>query len=297
MTKLSKAEKLPEQHRYFNISVIWIAYYRWVLRLLYRLRIPHEAVTLFSILSGVASAWFYYQGQFLPAALLLHFKDVLDACDGALARLTGRGHLLGRYLDSVGDFAVLTLVMAVITLRAAEGSPTYLFWGPLAILSTFIQCSFFNYYQLSFQGCVGSERLSSRRDERRRADLQEMEPQRLQYLLTRALRALYLVVYSWQDSMVAAVDNHLRKRCPGCTDRDWYDRRGLLVAQSALCFGTHIFVLIAATVFGHPEWGLVFIATAMNLYLAILLSIRRLRPANHRGRPEVEENLTERKRV
>ena len=122
MLDIEKSEKLPREHRYFNISVIWIFYFRAVIRVLYRLRIPHELVTAFSILSGILSAILFYYGIFIPAAIALHLKDVFDACDGALARLTQRGHLIGRYVDSLGDFVSLTLVMLAIGLAPHCGS-------------------------------------------------------------------------------------------------------------------------------------------------------------------------------
>lgn len=265
---LSRAEKLPREHRYLNISVLWIPYYRWVLRLFYYLHVPHEVVTSFSIISGLLSAFWFYHGSFLIAAIALHLKDVFDACDGALARLTGRGHLIGRYLDSLGDFLVLTAVMGAIALRAATLSPIYFFWGALAILATFIQCSFFNYYQLAYLERFGIDRLSSRRDER---DREEVSTGTVVLILNR----LYLIVYGWQDRFVAAVDNHLRKQMPAVTDQQWFGHRGLMVAQSALCFGTQIFVVIVAALVGRPKLALPFIGVVMTIYLAVLLWTRR----------------------
>lgn len=276
MDDLSGSEKLPPQHRYFNISVIWIFYFRLVLQLLYRLRIPHELVTLASIVCGAASALLFYRGHLLPAAIFLHFKDVFDACDGALARLTGRGHLIGRYLDSLGDFLVLTLVLGAIALRAAESnSAVYLFWGALAIISTFIQCSFFNFYQLAFLERFGIGTLSSKRDESGRDDLAKSSYSWLGRAVLTSLNALYLVIYGWQDRLVAAVDNRLRKRLPSVAGDTWYGYHPLLVAQSALCFGTHIFAIIVFALLKRPHWALVFISIAMNFYLIILLSYRR----------------------
>jgi phosphatidylglycerophosphate synthase len=274
MINIAKAEKLPREHRYFNISVLWIPYYRWALRLFYALRIPHEVVTALSIIAGLASAWWFYQGQLLVAAIAFHFKDVFDACDGALARLTGRGHLIGRYLDSLGDFLVITAVLGAITLRAAEVSTAYWFWGGLAVVSTFLQCSLFNYYQLAYLERFGIDRLISRQDERGRSELKRTEGSTAGRMIVRGLNRLYLIVYGWQDRLVAAVDNHLRKRNPGVNDQIWYGHRKLMTAQSALCFGTHIFVVIIAALVGRPAWALPFIVVAMNLYLLILLGVR-----------------------
>lgn len=100
------------------------------------------------------------------------------------------------------------------------------------------------------------------------------------------LRFAYIVVYSWQDRFVAAVDNTLLKRCPTCPRTDWYGDKPLMVLQSPLCFGTHILVLIVSALLGRPEYGLVFVVTVMNLYLLFVLYYRR----NHflRRLPQLE---------
>lgn len=271
---LSRAEKLPPEHRYLNISVLFIPWYRWMLRLLYWLRVPHEVATALSLACGFLAAYCFYQGTLLLAAVSLHFKDIFDACDGALARLTGRGHLIGRYLDSLGDFAVLTLVLGAIALRAAEASSIYYLWGALAIVATFIQCSFFNYYQLAYLELYGIDRLSSQRDERDRNDLTARFDSGIGRIAVAILHRLYLIIYGWQDRVVAAVDNHLRKRTPTASKRHWYGNRGFMVAQSALCFGTHIFVIIVATLLGRPQWALPAIGAGLTIYLAALLALR-----------------------
>jgi phosphatidylglycerophosphate synthase len=274
MPDIEKSEKLPPEHRYFNISIIWIFYFRRVIRLLYQLGIPHEAVTLLSILSGILSAYLFYHGSFIAAAVTLHFKDVFDACDGALARLTGRGHLIGRYVDSLGDFVSLTLVMLAIGWRAYQaGSPIYLFWMGFAIVSTFIQCSFFNYYQLAYLEEFGIERLSSKKDEIHRRD---------QYLISRTgkpllriLRFFYLIIYGWQDWFVARVDKWLYARSGCASTQTWYGNKTFMTLQSPLCFGTQIFVIIVFAIPGRPEYSLVAIAVGLNILLTLVLLLRR----------------------
>jgi len=202
MDTIEQSRKFAPEKRYFNVSVLWIFYFRAVLRLLYRLRVPHEAVTLFAIAIGLVSAYLFYGGHVIAAAVTLHFKDVFDACDGALARLTGRGHLIGRYMDSVGDFAALTAVLAAISVRAASlGYGNYLLWGILAWLSLFIQCSFFNYYQLAYAEQAGGKRLSSERDELSRHDADAYAGSFGKRATLKILRLLYIIVFGWQASI------------------------------------------------------------------------------------------------
>lgn len=282
MDSIEQSKKFSPEQRYFNISVLWIFYFRSVLRLLYRLRIPHEAVTLLAITIGLTAAYFFYAGYLIAAAVALHFKDIFDACDGALARLTGRGHLIGRYLDSVGDFAALTAVLAAITIRAVEsGAEVYIIWGMAAWLSLFIQCSFFNYYQLAYAEQAGEKRLSSERDERARHDIDMGTGSWVRRIILGTLRFLYIVVYSWQDKLVAGVDRWLRTRS-GCRfDREWYGDKTLMTLQSPLCFGTHIFIIIVCAVAGIPRFALPFIAVIMNIYLFGVMLYRMRRGTKH----------------
>ncbi|WP_018111697.1 CDP-alcohol phosphatidyltransferase family protein [Thermus igniterrae] len=63
---------------------------------------PHHLVLLHTLLVLLA-AWLLWQGQGLPAALLLQVKTVLDNADGQLARLRKEVTELGRYLDTELD--------------------------------------------------------------------------------------------------------------------------------------------------------------------------------------------------
>jgi phosphatidylserine synthase len=274
MIDLEKSEKLPKDRRYFNISIIWIFYFRSVIRLLYRLRIPHEVVTLLSITFGLLAAYLFYTGQYLWAALGLHLKDIFDASDGALARLTGRGHLIGRYLDSLGDFLALTAVMGAITLRMLQAGETiYLIIGPLAIVSTFIQCSYFNYYQLTYVETFGIKTLSSKRDETCRDDIEQAHRSRPGQITLQALRFFYRIIYAWQDRLIDGTERRMRDKT--MRSREYYHgNKFLMTLQSVLCFGTHIFIMIAFAAIGHPEYALTFIAGAMNIYLLSLLYLR-----------------------
>lgn len=276
MVDLEKAEKLPKERRYFNISIIWIFYFRYAIRLFYFFKIPHEILTLGSIGFGFISAYYFYHGSLIIAAVTIHLKDILDASDGAIARLTDRGHLIGRYLDSVGDFAALTAILGAIALYAKYHiSETYLIWGGIAILSTFIQCSFFNYYQLAYLETFGIQSLSSKRNEIGRDDLNKsFKSPPLRFLL-KGLHFLYIIIYSWQDKLVAVIDNLLLNKGHSLSNDEKFSNKTLMALQSALCFGTHIFIIIIFALLGKPEYSLIFISLIMNIYLLIVLYLRK----------------------
>lgn len=84
-------------------------------RFLARFDVHPNTVTIWSMVFGVASAYFFAQGCFyydgvtglvnnLVAILLLMIADILDCTDGQLARMTGKKSRMGRILDGVAGF-------------------------------------------------------------------------------------------------------------------------------------------------------------------------------------------------
>ena len=75
-----------------------------------------NTVTIWSMIIGAASAWFFAPGSFhyegtwglvmnIIAIVLLMVADIFDCTDGQLARLSGKKSRLGRILDGVAGFA------------------------------------------------------------------------------------------------------------------------------------------------------------------------------------------------
>ncbi|UCD17815.1 MAG: hypothetical protein JSV44_02620, partial [Candidatus Zixiibacteriota bacterium] len=67
----------------------------------------------------------------------------------------------------------------------------------------------------------------------------------------------------------------IARRTPAMPSRWRFGYKSLMVLQSALCFGTHIFIIIIFALWGKPHYALVFIGTFMNLYLAFVLYLRK----------------------
>ena len=267
--------KLPRSWRYFNISVIWIFYYESVVRVFYRMRVRHEVVTFLSIGCGLIAAWMIVSAdsliEFLLVAVLVHLKDLFDACDGALARMTGTGHRLGRFLDTIGDGVVFTAWIAVCAFRGiTEGVAPLaaIRWATVTWLSLFLQCSYFNFHQLHYVRLSGAE-LTSRLDERGEHSSGVVS----------VLAWIYDLWFGWQDWLIAWLDRIQRGAIglPAFSlDRrndDWYTRRLFMVANSVLCFGTHALILIICLVFQSPLWFLPIITVGLNIYwLGIVLA-------------------------
>jgi phosphatidylglycerophosphate synthase len=272
----SKAEKFTGDAKYFNISVVWIFYYRYVIRLFYYLKFNPLTVLTMSILSGLLSSLFLFRESMILSAIFLHYKDIFDACDGSLARLTDQTSRLGRFLDSLGDMFVLTVLIAVVTFKAYDpsGNALYLVLGVITWLSLFIQCSYFNYYQLKYADSLKIDRLVAQTNENVKSDYSMKESTPL-----KILRIIYMLAYGWQDHIINAVNSvslrYLKQR-HGFDIAKWYRYKPFLVLNSALCFGTHIFVFIICIIFGKPTLALWIISCMFNLYFAVILIARIL---------------------
>jgi phosphatidylglycerophosphate synthase len=264
-----RMEKLPPRSRYLNVSVIWIFYYPQVIRVLFALGVRHEVVTGLSIASGLAAAGLIastssYLGLLL-AALLVHGKDLFDACDGALARLTGTGHRTGRFLDTIGDGIAFTALIAALAIRETHSGTTpttVLLWSAAAWLSLFLQCSYFNYYQLHYTARVGGS-TASRLDEH---DTATEGP------FLRMLVRIYCWWFAWQDQLIARWDERARRLVAVGGDVNdalcerWFTDRRFLIANSPLCYGTHAFVLMLCLVVDRPGWFFPAVVVVMNMY-------------------------------
>jgi hypothetical protein len=94
------------------------------------------------------------------------------------------------------------------------------------------------------------------------------------------LARIYDLWFGWQDRLIARFDGWQRQRSGLPNDPlhpandAWFDHRNLMVANSALCFGTHAFVLIVCLVAGSPFWFLPLVVVGMNLYWSTIILTR-----------------------
>lgn len=82
-----------------------------VARLLLRLHVPPDAVTIVGTVGVVAAAlWFFPRGELLTGVLVITGFVFSDLLDGTMARLSGRTSTWGAFLDStldrMGDSAI-----------------------------------------------------------------------------------------------------------------------------------------------------------------------------------------------
>ena len=87
-----------------------------------------NTVTIWSMIIGAGSAWFFAQGSFyyggttgliynIIAIALLMAADILDCTDGQLARLTGKKSRIGRILDGIAGFTWFLPIYVLLVWR------------------------------------------------------------------------------------------------------------------------------------------------------------------------------------
>lgn len=93
-----------------------------------------NTITIWSMVIGAASAWFFAQGSFyygdnitgsttlgliynIIAIFLLMWADIFDCTDGQLARLTGKKSRIGRILDGLAGFTWFFPIYVALVIR------------------------------------------------------------------------------------------------------------------------------------------------------------------------------------
>jgi phosphatidylglycerophosphate synthase len=243
---------------------------------LYRTPVIPNQVTLAGVVVGLVSAVMYgfdTPSATVAAGILLWMKDVLDSADGQLARAKGMHSRAGRFLDSIGDFAVNLAVFAMITLvlLSRTGSPGVLLLGIAGFLGISLRISYHVLYQVSFLHQENAYALNRTNEELREED-RRGDP------FTVRLQSLYQILYGWQDRLMACLDRWCRRTVPSKEEiiHQWYrDQIGLRIS-GFLGMGTEVCVLVIFSVMDRLELYLFFNAIVQNGLWLAAIAYRRL---------------------
>ncbi len=190
------------------------------------LPVTPNQVTLVSTLCGIAggAALIAKPAQLLPAALLFYLKDIFDSADGQLARATGQFSRRGRFWDSLGDFAVNGALFAGIAAALVHEGMAPVWALVLSLtgwLGVNLRVSYQVFYQTSYLHHLGAYETNRVTEELRDEDL-------AQDALTVLLQKIFIVLYGWQDRLIAALDAACRNRRGDPPADAWYtDKTGL----------------------------------------------------------------------
>lgn len=93
-------------------------------------------ITALSFIGHLPIAWALYDGRTYLAAYLLIVFGLMDALDGALARVQNSASLLGVFFDSVTDRFKEVILYAALGAYAAKFEPTIQPWVVAAVAGT-----------------------------------------------------------------------------------------------------------------------------------------------------------------
>lgn len=191
MPKLSKEDKFIDFSDYGRPIATFLAYH------CSRVKINAIQITICFFLTGLLCAYCVYTHQLIWAAFLLMLKNILDAVDGEIARITKHPSFIGRYLDSVFDFIINLLIF--FTILMVENSSKTVFI--LAFLGIEFQCSIYNYYYVILRRRLNNDE-TSRIIEYRKPIAYHYESQKI----ANVLHAIFLCLYILFDALVLLLD-------------------------------------------------------------------------------------------
>jgi phosphatidylglycerophosphate synthase len=191
MPKLSNEDKFVDFSDYSRFLATFLAYH------LSKIKINAIHVTIVFLLAGLASAYFIYTQHLIWAAVFLMIKNILDAVDGEIARITKHPSIIGRYLDSVFDF-IINLLIFIAILSITNTSIWVFIW---AFLGIEFQCSIYNYYYVILRRRLNNDE-TSRIIEYEKPVAYHYESQKI----VNVLHAIFLSLYIIFDVFVVFLD-------------------------------------------------------------------------------------------
>jgi phosphatidylglycerophosphate synthase len=285
MFDIEKIHKLPKSHRFFDVNDLWYFPNRWVLRVLYPLPVSANQITLLALIMGIVSAGFYLSNNaysLVGAALFLYAKLFLDNVDGNLARVRGEESRFGRFFDSFTDFSVTLIVYLAITWRIVEETSDGSLWllGGVAMVSGFIQCSYFVFYLVNYTSSVGSYKENRAdetiTDEDRKAFSSNKYSKGVHFL-----QWIHNMAYGWQDNLIEVFDKYSKKLAgigssQNCDDT-WYSDKLFLTLSTPLCICTNTMALVIFSFLDRLEicfWMIVILGNGWLICLQVWKVLR-----------------------
>lgn len=195
--------KLAPENKFLDFSDYGRAPARLFAKTLVGTKFTAVHVTMLFMITGLYSAYFMLNGEYLIAGLLLILKSVLDAADGELARLQKKPSYIGRYLDSVFDL-ILNFILFFTINTIVQGD----WWMMLiAFGAVQLQGTFFNYYYLILRNShVGGDTTS-----RVKENSFPMALHGENQTMVNVLFVMYTIFYGGFDKVVIALDAKAQK--------------------------------------------------------------------------------------
>ncbi|HTP06711.1 MAG TPA: CDP-alcohol phosphatidyltransferase family protein [Anaerolineae bacterium] len=260
-------DKVPAADKFLDLSDYARPIARRLTRALVNTRITPIQITIaYTVIGLIAALLFAMGGYFngVVAGILLLVKSTLDAVDGSLARARNRPSRLGRFLDSLCDYFINAAVIFGI---ASNGGAITIEKAILAVLtleSATWQGSAFNYYYVYYRKLTRGDTTSQ---------VNETEAENYPWDNPRVVQALlniYLIVYGWQDALLARLDRAITPDRASPIYRD----KHLLTAITVMGTGFQLLLIALCAWFDRAAWALGLFIGPLNIYWVIIILLR-----------------------
>lgn len=260
-------DKVPAADKFLDLSDYTRPIARRLTRALVNTPITPLQITIVYTLIGLLAALLFAAGGYLNgvvAGCLLLVKSTLDAVDGSLARARQRPSRVGRFLDSLCDYFINAAVFFGIALNGGAIAIEKVILAVLALESATWQGTTFNYYYVYYRKLTGGDTTSQ---------LNETEAQNYPWDNPRVVQALlnmYLIVYGWQDALLARLDRAITP------DRasPIYRYKPLLTAITVMGLGFQLLLIALCAWLDRAPWALGLFIGPLNIYWVIIVLVR-----------------------
>jgi phosphatidylglycerophosphate synthase len=247
-----------------------------IVKLIYRLPITPNQITLFSLGAGLVAAYYFSvgtAGAFIAAGIWYAITNTLDCCDGMLARLQGSGTPLGRLMDGLADWliAVAIFLGLGVGMEAATGTPVVWYLVVAGGLTSALHAMVFDSRQQEYITNVrGKQRYQTAETDKTKAELESLRRSQGSWG-RRAVLQIYLRYLKVQEQVQGQPENQ-RQFSPevyrACNRRimRWWTILGTTTNRS---------LLILAALFNVPSLFLWVVLIPGNLFLLFMLLQQR----------------------
>ncbi len=260
-------DKVKTADKFLDLSDYARPIARRLTRALVNTSVTPIQITMAYTVIGLIAALLFAAGGYLngvAAGCLLLVKSTLDAVDGSLARARQRPSRVGRFLDSLCDYVINAAVFFGIALNGGAITIEKAIIAVLALESATWQGTAFNYYYVYYRRLTGGDTTSQ---------LDETEAESYPWDNLRVVQALlniYLIVYGWQDALLARLDRAITP------DRasPIYRNKPLLTAITVMGVGFQLLLIALCAWFDRVTWALGLFIGPLNIYWVIIILVR-----------------------
>lgn len=276
-TEYKKSLKMSEVEEFVDL-IIYRPLAFLLIKLIYNTRITPDQLTLAAIVMGLIGGLFYSFGlqpsSNIGAVFFILFI-ILDCSDGQLARLKKNGSSMGRLLDGIADYIVVSAIYIAIAIGYSQkdGQPLFIL-GLLGLsgVSIIIQDMLVDFYRTRFLDII---------NKRKNTFSEGIDAYREEYLLLKEQKGkwieksvigIYLVYSKFQKNLIG---KKKKPELPNISSEEYYRKNRFLI-RLWVFMGPSIVrtTLIVCSLFSRYDIYFWITIVGLNIYALIIWLIQ-----------------------